>query len=147
MTRAAGGGRRKGGDLPVAVPSNQLLTRAPKVPDEFAESPTATSIWKQTVKILIDRQHLTADHLPLVFTYCDSFDLYLRARKAIADEGFVANTEFGIKKHPAVAVRQDALSSLLRAGSLLGLDPMSYRRLMVGGGAGSGDGGNEFEEF
>ena len=52
-----------------------------------------------------------------------------------------------IKKHPAVAVRQDALSTLVRVGSLLGLDPTSYRRLMGGGGGGDPEGDNEFRTF
>lgn len=145
MTRAAGGGRPPGGDLP-AVASEQLITRAPPVPEDLQHSAPAAALWKRTIKILINRKQLTEDHLPLVLTYCDSFDLYLRAKEMIKTQGITTPTESGIKKHPAVAVRQDALSSLVRVGSLLGLDPTSYRRLM-GGGSSGGDGGNEFEEF
>ena len=65
----------------------------------------------------------------------------------VAALGATTPTESGIKKHPAVAVRQDALSTLVRVGSLLGLDPTSYRRLMGGGGSGDPEGDNEFRTF
>ncbi|BDO09038.1 hypothetical protein KAM481_33000 [Aeromonas caviae] len=146
MVRAAGGGRPSGGDLP-AVASDQLITRAPPVPEELQDSTPAAALWKRTIKILITRKQLTEDHLPLVLSYCDSFDLYLAAKKMIREEGIIAQTDTGIKKHPAVAVRQDALSTLVRVGSLLGLDPTSYRRLMGSSGSGGPEGGNEFESF
>lgn len=146
MTRAAGGGRKSGGDLP-AAPSNQVIKRAPPAPPElhYAE---ARLLWRSTVKILIGRQQLTEDHLPLVLAYCNSFGLYLKAEKMVFDTDIISSTAEGIKKHPAVAVRQDAISSMVRIGSLLGLDPTSYRRLMGGGGGGGdGDGGHEFKDF
>ena len=146
MTRAAGGGRPTGGDLP-AVASDQLITRAPPVPEDLQDSAPAAALWKQTIKILINRKQLTGDHLPLVLAYCDSFDLYLTAKKMIKEDGITTPAESGIKKHPAVAVRQDALSTLVRVGSLLGLDPTSYRRLMGGGGGGDPEGDNEFRTF
>ena len=55
------------------------------------------------------------------------------------EDGITTPTERA-SKHPAVAVRQDALSTLVRVGSLLGLDPTSYRRLMGGGGSGDPEG-------
>ena len=82
-----------------------------------------------------------------MLAYCDSFALYLTAKKMIKEDGITTPTESGIKKHPAVAVRQDALSTLVRVGSLLGLDPTSYRRLMGGGGGGDPEGDNEFRTF
>ncbi|MFQ2255788.1 phage terminase small subunit P27 family [Aeromonas hydrophila] len=145
MTRAAGGGRKGGGDLPVA-PSNQIIKRAPPVPPEL-HYPEAKLLWRSTTKTLIGRQQLTEDHLPLVLAYCNSFGLYLKAELMVLNEGITATTAEGIKKHPAVAVRQDAISSLVRIGSLLGLDPTSYRRLMGGGGGGGPDGENEFKDF
>ncbi|ELB2793237.1 phage terminase small subunit P27 family [Aeromonas hydrophila] len=145
MTRAAGGGRKSGGDLPVA-PSSQIIKRAPPAPPEL-HYPEAKLLWRGTIKTLIGRQQLTEDHLPLVLAYCNSFGLYLKAELMVFDEGLTTTTAEGIKKHPAVAVRQDAISSMVRIGSLLGLDPTSYRRLMGGGGGGGPDGKNEFEEF
>ena len=145
MARAAGGGRKGGGDL-AAAPSNQVIKRAPPVPPELHYD-EARLLWRSTVKTLIGRQQLTEDHLPLVLAYCNSFGLYLTAEKMVLDDGITAATSEGIKKHPAVAVRQDAISSMVRIGSLLGLDPTSYRRLMGGGGSPDGDGGNEFKDF
>ncbi|WP_456310434.1 P27 family phage terminase small subunit [Serratia proteamaculans] len=50
----------------------------------------------------------------------------------------------GLKKHPAVSVRNDCVSQLARLGSLLGLDPLSRIRMTGGGGQ---EEENEFNEF
>lgn len=130
--------------MPISAP-DEIITRAPSPPDHLTND-IARKLWKDTCRVMISRSLLTVDHLPLVMGYCNSFSMYLQAEAMIAKEGITAPTADGIKKHPAVAVRQDALSSLARLGSLLGLDPTSYRRLM-GGGGGSPDGENEFEIF
>ncbi|HEN3355827.1 TPA: P27 family phage terminase small subunit [Yersinia enterocolitica] len=51
----------------------------------------------------------------------------------------------GLKKHPAVAVRNDCVSQLARLGSLLGLDPLS--RIRMTGGSSPEEEENEFDEF
>lgn len=51
----------------------------------------------------------------------------------------------GLKKHPAVAVRNDSVSQIARLGSLLGLDPLS--RMRSTGAKEKDDDGNEFDEF
>lgn len=142
MVRAVGGGRKSGVDLPAAT-DEQLLRKVPKAPDELIDQ-NAILIWKTQARVLIDRKILTEDHLPLLLAYCNSFALMLQA-EALLKCGIIANTKEGIKKHPAMNVRQDAISSLVRIGSLLGLDPTSYRRMM--GGGGDGDGENPFAAF
>lgn len=52
----------------------------------------------------------------------------------------------GLKKHPAVNVRNDSVSQIARLGSLLGLDPLSRIRMTSGRNAPDDD-GNEFDEF
>ena len=51
----------------------------------------------------------------------------------------------GLKKHPAVAVRNDSISQIARLGSLLGLDPLS--RMRSTGAKDKDDDGTEFDEF
>ena len=52
----------------------------------------------------------------------------------------------GLKKHPLVNVRNDAVSQMTRLGSLLGLNPMSRVRFLQGGGD-DNEPGNEFDDF
>ena len=91
---------------------------------------------------------MTLDHAPLLLAYCNSFSLYLEAELAVAEEGLtVFSAQGGPKKNPTVNVRQDALASMVRIGSLLGLDPLSHRRMSGGDSNGNGDDENEFSEF
>lgn len=143
MTRAAGGGRKGGDNLP-AVANQHLLRKVPKAPDELMDD-SARLIWQTQARVLIDRGLLTTDHLPLLMGYCNSFALMLKADAMLVDQTIIAATKEGFKKHPAMNVRQDAISCMVRIGSLLGLDPTSHRRLLGGGGGADPD--NEFGEF
>lgn len=146
MTRAAGGGRKGGKQLASTAPSCELITRIDP-PDELIDD-NAVSIWQTTSKILIERKLLTLDHAPMLMSYCNSFSRYLEAEEILSDQGLtIATASGGEKKHPAMNVRQDALSSMTRLGSLLGLDPLSRARLSGGTGGDGDDGANEFEEF
>lgn len=146
MVRAAGGGRKGGKNLLPSAPANEVMTKAPP-PDELRDD-NAVAIWHTQASVLIGRKILTVDHLPLLMAYCNSFSLYLEAEQAISVGGLtVYSAKGGPKKNPVVNVRQDALSAMVRIGSLLGLDPLSMRR-MTGGGSGDKDGNeNEFSEF
>ncbi|WP_202598524.1 MULTISPECIES: phage terminase small subunit P27 family [unclassified Vibrio] len=146
MTRAAGGGRKSGKSTLPSAPAHEAMTKAPP-PDELRDD-NAVAIWKTQTKVLIERRILTVDHLPLLMAYCNSFSLYLEAEAAITEGGMtVYSAKGGPKKNPVVNVRQDALSALVRIGSLLGLDPLSFRRMTGGGGGGNEEGDNEFAEF
>ncbi|WP_412497280.1 phage terminase small subunit P27 family [Vibrio fluvialis] len=147
MTRASGGGRKpgKGQTFPIAPKNEALISIEP--PQELRDE-HAVSIWRTQSEILISRQILTLDHAPLLLAYCNSFSLYLEAEKEILTGGMtVYSAKGGPKKNPVVNVRQDALATMVRIGSLLGLDPLSIRR-MTGGGSGDGNQPeNEFNEF
>lgn len=143
--RATGAGRKPGSNLPAAVPDDQLLKKVPKAPDELMDD-NAILIWKSQARVLIDRKVLTEDLLALLLAYCNSFAIMLKADKVISDEGLISYGEHGEKKHPALNARADAISALVRIGSLLGLDPMSHRRL-VGVPGSEGGGGGEWGEF
>lgn len=145
MLRAVGGGRHGGKNLPAAAPENQLLKKVPKAPDELMDE-NSRLIWQTQARVMIDRNQLTVDHLPLLIAYCNSFSIMLIADQRIVSEGITGYTKDGEKKHPALNARADAISALVRIGSLLGLDPTSYRR-MTGGGGGGGNGDNEFKEY
>ncbi len=146
MVRAVGGGRKSGKNTFPSAPAHEVMTKAP--PPEALRDEDAVLIWKTQSRVLIERQILTVDHLPLLLAYCNSFSMYLEAEREVSEQGLTVSTpRGGPKKNPSVNVRQDALSAMVRIGSLLGLDPLSMRR-MTGGGGGSKDGNeNEFDEF
>lgn len=147
--RASGGGRKQ--NLPSKKKSS--LTRIS--PPEELLSDIAIRMWKTQSKILIERGNFELEDAPLLLAYCNSFHYMVIADKVvsnlakkdlenmgIADLGGTG----GLKKHPAINVRNDSISQLARLGSLLGLDPLSRQR-MTGGGGGDEDEGNEFDEF
>ncbi len=146
MARAAGGGRKAGKNTLPSAPAHEALVKIDP-PDQLRDE-SALAIWQTQSCVLMDRQLLTIDHGPLLLAYCNSFSLYLEAEQAISDQGLtVFSAKGGPKKNPIVNVRQDALASMVRIGSLLGLDPLSMRR-MTGGSSGDKDGNeNEFSEF
>ena len=146
--RAAGGGRKSNS----TAKHKSGLTRI--APPEELLSDTAIKIWKTQSKILIERGTFELEDAPLLLAYCNSFHLMIVAEKVITN---LAKTDKenmgladlggtgGLKKHPAIAVRNDCVSQLARLGSLLGLDPLSRIR-MIGGGN-DDDNENEFDEF
>lgn len=147
--RAAGGGRKR--HLPASQKSS--ITRITP-PDELM-SDTAVRIWKTQSRILIDRGLFEPEDAPLLLAYCNAFHLMITAEKVIAK---LAVTDLdnlgladvggtgGLKKHPAIAVRNDCVAQLARLSSILGLDPLSRVRMLTSGKGGE-DEGNEFEEF
>ncbi|ELP3920188.1 phage terminase small subunit P27 family [Escherichia coli] len=140
-SRSAGGGRKP--NLPAKQKSS--LTRILPPPELMSD--VAIKLWKTQSKILIERGVLELEDAPLLVAYCNAFHLMIEAEKIIATDGLTEMSGMGgLKKHPAIAVRNDSVSQLARLGSLLGLDPFSRIR-MTGGGADPDDGGNEFDEF
>ncbi|MCL2892484.1 P27 family phage terminase small subunit [Brenneria tiliae] len=146
--RAAGGGRKR----KTTTKNKSGLTRISPPPDLMSD--TAIRIWKTQSKILIERGTFELEDAPLLLAYCNSFHLMIVAEKVIAaaaerdleNRGLadVGGTG-GLKKHPAVAVRNDCVSQLARLGSLLGLDPLS--RIRMTGGTDGDEEENEFDEF
>ncbi|AKJ41544.1 P27 family phage terminase small subunit [Pragia fontium] len=146
--RASGGGRKS--NLPKNNKSS--ITRIAPPPELMSE--TAISLWKTQSKILIQRGTFELEDAPLLLAYCNSFHLMIVAEKVIAAQALKDLENMGLadlggtgglKKHPAVAVRNDSVSQLARLGSLLGLDPLS--RMRMTGPADPDSGGGEFDEF
>lgn len=142
--RSAGGGRKKK-DALVSV-GDQSLTRV-SPPDELRDE-FAVQIWKTQSKLMIDRGTLAREDLPILLAYCNSFSYMLEADRDITAHGFYTETgDGGQKKHPAVNVRNDAISQLKMLGSLLGLDPLSRSRVIGGGATKTDESVNEFDDF
>ncbi|WP_311753095.1 phage terminase small subunit P27 family [Proteus columbae] len=147
--RASGGGRNK--NLP-AKNSKSSMTRIAPPAELMGES--AIKLWKTQSKILIERGTFELEDAPLLVAYCNAFELMLTAERVILKQAKLdlesgGITEMsgsgGLKKHPAVAVRNDSVSQIARLGSLLGLDPLS--RMRMTGPSEQNNDENEFDEF
>ncbi len=147
--RASGGGRKK--NLPAKNQKSSITRIAP--PDELMGE-AAIKLWKTQSKILIERGTFEPEDAPILMAYCNAFELMLIADRVILatakkdlESGGITEMSGtgGLKKHPAVAVRNDSISQIARLGSLLGLDPLS--RMRMTGPADKDDTGNEFDEF
>ncbi|HFS5769939.1 TPA: phage terminase small subunit P27 family [Providencia rettgeri] len=147
--RASGGGRRK--NLPAKSGKSSITRIAP--PDELMGD-AAIKLWKTQSKILIERGTFELEDAPLLVAYCNAFQLMLTAEQVILkhakmdlESGGITEMSGsgGLKKHPAIAVRNDSVSQIARLGSLLGLDPLSRMRSI--GAKEKDDDGNEFDEF
>lgn len=145
--RASGGGRKRKTSL---QHKSSISRIAP--PAELIDE-TAVSLWKSQSKVLIERGTFEPEDAPLLLAYCNSFAYMIKADLKITDwaaddGGMVVMTGDGsIKKSPYVAARNDYVAQLSRLGSLLGLDPLTRLRMMGASGEGSGEEGNEFDEF
>lgn len=116
------------------------------MPPDGLMGEAAVKMWKTQSRILIDRGVFEVEDAPLLMAYCNAFHLMLEAEKLLA-EGLTTESEMGgLKKHPAINIRNDSVSQLARLGSLLGLDPLSRIR-MTGNKGEPEDEGNEFDGF
>ncbi|ODP73767.1 terminase [Klebsiella pneumoniae] len=143
----AGGIRSSGGGRKPTLPTGQKskLTRIAPPAELMGEA--AIRMWKtQKQNTQSAEGCLSWRTSPLLLAYCNAFHLMLEAEKMLAS-GLTSESEMGgLKKHPAVNVRNDSVSQLARLGSLLGLDPLSRLR-MTSGQKDPDDDGNEFDEF
>ncbi|EHR6916904.1 phage terminase small subunit P27 family [Salmonella enterica] len=138
--RSSGGGRKP--TLPIGKKSK--VSRV--MPPDGLMGEAAIKMWKTQSRILIDRGVFEVEDAPLLMAYCNAFHLMLEAEKLLA-EGLTTESEMGgLKKHPAVNIRNDSVSQLARLGSLLGLDPMSRIRMTSNEGEPE-DEGSEFDGF
>lgn len=142
----AGGIRSSGGGRKPVLPSGQKskLTRIAPPAELMGEN--AIRLWKTQSKILIERGVFELEDAPLLLAYCNAFHLMLEAEKLLSSSLTTESEMGGLKKHPAVNIRNDSVSQIARLGSLLGLDPLSRVR-MRGSGNDPDDDGNEFDEF
>ncbi|BDM64549.1 hypothetical protein NFHSH190041_20010 [Shewanella sp. NFH-SH190041] len=146
LVRAAGAGRKPDTGNSVSVVNGSECLQKVEIPLGLRDE-TATRVWVTQSQVLISRQLLTEADLPILLSYCNSFSLYLQAEQEVSEGGLTVSTaDGGLKKHPAINARQDALSSLIRCGSLLGLDPLS-RTKIFGSGNNNSEPENSFKDY
>lgn len=85
--------------------------------------------WNRVAPILIEeRRTLTAADIATFTSYCVSIGQVAEASRIIAREGMIVSTKTGPKKHPAVAIRDAAMTQARLLAGELGLTPVSRSR-------------------
>ena len=94
----------------------------------------AKAEWQRVAPIMIEeRRVLTVPDMAQLANYCCAIGEVAEASRLIAKEGIVFRSPSGPKKHPAVAIRTEAMTQARRLAAELGLTPMSRSRAPMKG--------------
>jgi len=90
--------------------------------------------YKRIVESLSDLDLLKAVDVAVLASYATAYSRWITAEKQIAEQGTVISVsgstgQTKLVKNPALTVGSDAQKQMLRAGSLLGLNPADRNRL------------------
>ncbi|WP_250152318.1 phage terminase small subunit P27 family [Ancylobacter radicis] len=108
-------------------------------PDWLGED--ARAEWDRVAPVLInERRTLTVADIASLVNYCVAVGQAAEASRIIMTEGMTYVSKGGPKKHPAVAIRSDAMTQARLLAGELGLTPVSRSR-PGSRGDGSGDRG------
>ena len=87
------------------------------------------SEWRRVAPILsTERRVLTLADLATLASYCAAVGQVAGASRIIATEGMTFATDKGPRKHPAVTIRNDAMTQARLLAGELGLTPTSRSR-------------------
>lgn len=85
--------------------------------------------WNRVAPILIkERRTLTAADISTFTSYCLSIGQVAGASRIVAAEGMIVSSKTGPKKHPAIAIRDAAMTQARLLAGELGLTPVSRSR-------------------
>lgn len=111
----------------VILPASSPV-REPLDPPEWL-SEDARAEWNRVAPILIEeRRTLTVTDIASLANYCVAVGQAAEASRIIAAEGMTFMSKTGPKKHPAVAIRSDAMTQARLLAGELGLTPVSRSR-------------------
>lgn len=89
----------------------------------------ARAEWDRVAPILIEeRRTLTVTDIASLANYCVAIGQAAEASRIITKEGMTFQSKSGPKKHPAVAIRSDAMTQARLLAGELGLTPVSRSR-------------------
>ena len=116
------------GAKPFTIVSGSSPVREPLDPPEWL-SDDARAEWNRIAPILIEeRRTLTVTDIASLANYCVAIGQAAEASRIIAAEGMTYQSKTGPKKHPAVAIRSDAMTQARLLAGELGLTPVSRSR-------------------
>ena len=111
----------------VIAPGSSAVTELPKTPSWLSND--AKAEWRRVLPILVnERRTLTLADLATFGAYCSAVGEISEAARIIAREGMVVPGASGPKKHPAVAIKSDAMTQARLLANELGLTPVSRSR-------------------
>lgn len=108
--------------------TDELIQGAESVPSALKDDPVALAIWNETVAVLVKREILKATHLPFVMLYAQAVSNYFATPDQLFARGLVCPDESGAYRPAVSSVKHQAFQQMMKAGSLLGLDPLSELR-------------------
>ncbi len=92
----------------------------------------AKAEWRRVTPILIEeRKTLTVADLATLASYCVAVGTVAESSRTVAREGMTYMSKTGPKKHPAVAIRNDAMTQARLLAGELGLTPVARSRAAV----------------
>jgi P27 family predicted phage terminase small subunit len=111
-------------------PRPRLACAAPRAPAWL--SAPAKAKWKDVARQLAAAGVLTGLDLDALAAYCEAFATWRAAAATVAAEGPTYKADNGlVKRHPAVAIMQQAGRDLHSWGDKLGLTPAARQRLRI----------------
>ena len=91
-------------------------------------SADAKAEWKKVFPSLVERRILTVADLGSLENYCVAIGTIREMERKLQVEGYVFVTESGLKRHPATAIRSEAMTQARLLAAELGLTPVSRSR-------------------
>lgn len=106
----------------------ELLPDPPEWLGQYGEAE-----WYRTGPVLIHMGLLTEADVPLLETYCASFDLLIESRMDVKEHGMVIEGSRGPVRNPALAAIAQATTAIKGLAAEFGLTPSSRSRLKLPG--------------
>lgn len=143
--RAKGGGRKKKPSAVKALAGNPgkraVNHKEPNYGELVHADPPAYMkrdgqvIWQSLIGPLIAEGILQRSDLHVLEIFCNAYDLYRRAQRALNKHGILVSSAQGdLKKNPAATIINETTRQIATYGAMLGLDPASRQALLGKGG-------------
>ncbi|WP_168197472.1 P27 family phage terminase small subunit [Pantoea sp. SO10] len=145
--RASGAGRKKN----VIHLSKKRAVSVPP-PQELLGN-VAKDMWRKQAKVLTERGTFEPAHYPMLVLYCNAWHYMIMADQSVTAKAETHPVSGGLtseggsggeKTNPTFTARNVAFNQFIRAGSLLGLDPLSSMRFSA---SFKDEGYGEFDKF
>lgn len=100
----------------------------------------AKAEWRRVAPIIVtERKTLTLADLATFAAYCSAVGEISEAARIIERDGMIFQGASGPKKHPAVAIKSDAMTQARLLANELGLTPVSRSRPAIRSDGGGGE--------
>ncbi|GLS27745.1 phage terminase small subunit P27 family [Marinibactrum halimedae] len=91
----------------------------------------AAEYWCHYAPLLGSRGVLTVADLHNLEVFCQSYADFQAAERLVIEHGMLVEGASGLKKNPALTIKNEAAARMQRFGAALGLDPSSRSRIQA----------------